>query len=323
MKNKELYKKYSTLLLTLLIVFLIIATIDPSITGLAPLRIEPLKELGNFLSTPVTLFGNSDLPVWAFLLSFAMIFSVVFVLVKKIHIFKDESNKAPAIIFSLALALLTVFATDIVGIIFYLATILTFLVIIATFLLVGWASYLGVHTSVSAGWGEIAQTGAGRDQARAAAKSAKEAYYQTATSYNAEKQEYKVLKDLGKSVYKQDKEAIKNLLNALDSLTVTQFNVNENVSKIMKRIERENLDPQKKAKVNPLVEDVLTLEEEVKSAIQEVRTSIEKIKASIKTNDFATAEATINETVGLQVDLDKIVKNIAKKEIEINGILLS
>ncbi len=56
-------------------------------------------------------------PLWAMLLVFAAVFSLVYVLVKKVPMFKDSGNgrenKAPLVIFCLALSLMCVFLTPI------------------------------------------------------------------------------------------------------------------------------------------------------------------------------------------------------------------
>ncbi len=290
-------------------------------TGNPVYQIDPLRNAGSFFGSDITLFNGTPVPFWGLILTFAMIFSVVFVLVKKIHIFKNEDNVWPAVIFSLGLSFLTIFATDITSLIVALAATLTYFVIIAAIILVGWAAYLGVHKSISEGVGEISQIASTRIANRAAVKEVKGAYFQTATGYDTAKKEYKVLKSLKKEVYGKDKQVIENLLRSFDNLNSREFIVNENINKIMGRIER-NLDPSKKGSVFPLVEDINTLQQEFADKIKEIRNQIERIKASIKANDFISAERDINKALEFEQDLEKISKNIAKKEMEINRVLL-
>ncbi len=322
MENKELYKRYSILLLVSLFAFLIVASINPTITGFAPLNIDPLGEVGGFLGRDVSLLGRTPVPAWAVIVAFAMVFSVVFILVKKIHIFKDEDNKAPAIIFALAVSIMTTLVTNIVGIILYLSAILGFFIIIATILLIGWASYLGVHTSISSGLGEISETASGRYQAKSAAKESKRGLFETLNAYEKTKEERKALGGLRKSVYNKDKELIQKQLMVFDSLNSSLFKFDETIKKINRRIARESISNEKKTRITPLLNDIETLRNEFASKVNEVRTRIEGIKASIKENDFASAENQINGAINTEQQLENIIVNLAKKESEINRILL-
>ncbi|MEK6835336.1 MAG: hypothetical protein AABX61_03680 [Nanoarchaeota archaeon] len=301
---------------------------DNQITGM-DLLVNPLQSLGDFFGTSIRV-GGANNPVWAVILTFAMVFSVVFILVKKIHLFKDEENRGPAIIFALALSLLTIITTGISSVLTKLGVTVVYLVAIVAVLLLAWASYLGVHTSVSEGIGAMHGIASGRyEQAsekyknKQVAKSAKSAYLETLSSYQNTEGEVNALKGLKSNIYKGDKRTIEGLLSLFNNLNLKQLGVKQKVDKILNRIARENLNKTKKAQVNKIVKDIETLEENFTGKIQEVRNAVEKVKAGIKINDFKIAESHINNALNLEQELESITKNIAKKETEVNGILLS
>src|SRR3989338_3926668 len=182
--------------------------IDNRITGLP---IDPLEVAGDFLSTPIGA-GADSVPLWGMVLTFAMVFSILFILVKTVHLFKNDENRGPAIIFTLAASLLTVFATTLV-----------YFVVIVAIILIGWAGYLGAHTSISSGIGYISDFATNRYESGKAAKEARTAYFQTATNYDTAKKERGVLKSLKDKVYKKDKNATENLLTIFDNLVNRQL----------------------------------------------------------------------------------------------------
>lgn len=291
------------------------------ITSLA-LQIDPLKTAGDFLGGNINI-GRGIFPFWAILATFAIVFSTVFILVRSVHLFKGDEHRGAAIAFALGISLLTLFATDIVSIIVYLATTVTVFVVIIALLLVFWAGYLGLHKSVSSGIGEISQVAAERYQSKEAAGQAKSAYFQTANAYESAKQERNVLKGLKNKVYKKDTKNIQNLLSIFDNLANRQLYVNRTVNKILDRISRYGIPTDKKKQVNDLVKDIKNLESGFESKVKEIRNAVERVKVGIKANDFTTAEARINDALNFEGELESITKQIAQKELEINRILLS
>lgn len=301
---------------------------DNQITGL-DLLVNPLQSLGDFFGTSIRV-GGANNPAWAIILTFAIVFSVIFILVKTIHLFKNEENRGPAIIFSLAVSLLTVFATGISSVIVYLTTTVVYLVVIVAILLLALASYLIVHTSISTGIGGLHEAASWRSEKakdsytnKQAASEAKSAYLETLSSYQNTKGETNALKGLKKSIYGGDKRTIEGLLSLFNNLNSKQLGVKRKVDEILNSIAKENLNKTKKAQVNKIVKDIETLEENFTGKIQEVRNAVEKVKAGIKINDFKIAESHINNALNLEQELESITKNIAKKETEVNGILLS
>jgi len=202
--------------------------INPNeITGFQIGNIDPLGALSGFLNT--NLFGGN--PLWAIILVFAMVFSVAFVLIKKIHIFKDESSKGPAIVFSLAVSLLTVFATDIVSFIAALAVSFVYIIVFVAIILVVWAAYVGTHKTVSQDIGELARIGASRVNSQ-------QAYYQAAKSYETARQEYDALRNLRNQVYQQNTEQANALLNEVNNMTNQQIMQDQELANTLGEAER-------------------------------------------------------------------------------------
>jgi hypothetical protein len=281
---------------------------------------NPFKDLGNFLNTNISIGGES-LPLWGVILTFALLFSVIFVLAKKIHLFKDEESKGPAIVFSLAVSLLTVFFTPISGVVIYLASFLGYFIIIIALLLLGWAGYLGLHKSVSSGVGEINEIAAERYKSKQTSKEAKGAYFKTVSAYETAKQERNILKDLKDKVYNKDTKAIRNLLILFDNLTNKQSSINDQVNRILNRISSHEVPRGNKQRIDTLVKEIRNLEKGFESKVKEIRNAVEQVKAAIKTNEFATAASNINKALNLEQELESITKTIARNEDEINNIL--
>ena len=59
------------------------------------------------------------------------------------------------------------------------------------------------------------------------------------------------------------------------------------------------------------------------SKVKEIRAGVEKVKSFIKANDFASAENSINNALNQEQDLERMSKQIAQKELEINRLLIS
>src|SRR3989338_2674023 len=293
--------------------------IDNRITGLP---IDPLEVAGDFLSTPIGA-GADSVPLWGMVLTFAMVFSILFILVKTVHLFKNDENRGPAIIFTLAASLLTVFATNIASLIYYFATTLVYFVVIVAIILIGWAGYLGAHTSISSGIGYISDFATNRYESGKAAKEARTAYFQTATNYDTAKKERGVLKSLKDKVYKKDKNATENLLTIFDNLVNRQLSVNQSVNRTLDRISRQGVPKGKKKQVDKLVNNIQTLKSDFESKVKEIRAGVEKVKSFIKANDFASAENSINNALNQEQDLERMSKQIAQKELEINRLLIS
>src|SRR3989344_5225541 len=262
--------------------------IDNRITGLP---IDPLEVAGDFLSTPIGA-GADSVPLWG-------------------------------MVFTLAASLLTVFATNIASLIYYFATTLVYFVVIVAIILIGWAGYLGAHTSISSGIGYISDFATNRYESGKAAKEARTAYFQTATNYDTAKKERGVLKSLKDKVYKKDKNATENLLTIFDNLVNRQLSVNQSVNRTLDRISRQGVPKGKKKQVDKLVKDIQTLESDFESKVKEIRAGVEKVKSFIKANDFASAENSINNALNQEQDLERMSKQIAQKELEINRLLIS
>src|SRR3989344_3737791 len=203
--------------------------IDNRITGLP---IDPLEVAGDFLSTPIGA-GADSVPLWGMVLTFAMVFSILFILVKTVHLFKNDENRGPAII------------------------------------LIGWAGYLGAHTSISSGIGYISDFATNRYESGKAAKEARTAYFQTATNYDTAKKERGVLKSLKDKVYKKDKNSVESLLSIFDNLTSRQLSVHQSVNRTLDRISRQGIPKGKKKQVDKLVKDIQTLESDFESKVKE------------------------------------------------------
>lgn len=178
MKDREKRVNYSVLYIFLILFFGWILTQfiainkdsllikDNQITGLA-LQIDPLSGLGNLLSNEVRLgAGGESFPVWIYLVTFAIAMSVIFIAARNIAFFKGDERRGAAIMFSIGVTALTVFSTNIVSWIAYLAASLGFFLILIIIALLGLDGYFAVHKTVSEGVGGLTEVASQRQTAR-------------------------------------------------------------------------------------------------------------------------------------------------------------
>lgn len=137
---------------------------ENQVTG-AALQIDPISGLGTFFSNEINVAGNS-LPLWALLLAFALIFSVIFNAAQLISFFKGDEKRGAVIVFSLAISLLATFTTPLVAWVVVLAAYIGSLATIIALLLLGLVFYFFSHKAISERFTDITESAAKRQQAR-------------------------------------------------------------------------------------------------------------------------------------------------------------
>ncbi len=135
-----------------------------SITG-AAFEVNPFE---GFLDGFRGLFQNSE--IMGYLLVFAAIFPIIYLLVLRVHIFQGGTNKWPGILVAASMTLISMifvpsFTETIIGIFVY-STSLALLMVI---LLLAWVAYSLLHKQVSQNVGEFAGIASTRNTARASA----------------------------------------------------------------------------------------------------------------------------------------------------------
>ena len=139
---------------------------ENKITGLA-LQMDPLSGLGNLLSSEIRLgVSGESFPIWIYIATFAMVMSVIFIGARNIAYFQGDEKRGAAIVFSIGITALTVFATNIVSWIAYLAASLGFFLILVLIILLGLDGYFAVHKTVSRGYTELTKVATERETAR-------------------------------------------------------------------------------------------------------------------------------------------------------------
>ena len=126
-----------------------------------------------------------------------------------------------------------------------------------------------------------------------------------------------------KKFTKEEEIIINQILLIFDNLVNRQLSVNQSVNRTLDRISRQGVPKGKKKQVDKLVKDIQTLESDFESKVKEIRAGVEKVKSFIKANDFASAENSINNALNQEQDLERMSKQIAQKELEINRLLIS
>jgi hypothetical protein len=150
---------------------------DDEITGLA-LQIDPFSGLGNFLSNEVSIFG-SGYPLWALILAFALVFSVMFNAAQMLSFFRGEEKRGSLIIFSLAISLLATFATPIISWVIVLTSYIGSLGTIVVLVLLAIVIYFYAHRTISERYTELTETATQRYAARNALSAARSGQQQT------------------------------------------------------------------------------------------------------------------------------------------------
>ena len=134
------------------------------ITGLA-LQIDPIKGLRDIFGYTISI-GSDGYPVWAILIAFAIVFSVIFNATRLISLFRGEEHRAGAVIFSIAVSLITIFTTPVISWILVIAAYAgTFGAIIILLLLIV-ILYIYAHRTVSDNYARLTQSATKRQNAR-------------------------------------------------------------------------------------------------------------------------------------------------------------
>ena len=128
------------------------------VTGYAFTTIDPIKGLGGFLSDEIGIAGGSY-PFGLVLAALAVIFSVLFVGARNTF-FKDAERLGAAIVFSLGATIITVYATNLLGILVNLMSYLGYFSVIVVALLLGLNIYFAAHTRIREGYRDITQLAA-------------------------------------------------------------------------------------------------------------------------------------------------------------------
>ncbi len=134
------------------------------ITGLA-FQVDPITGLGNLFSYEINI-GSDNYPVWAILIAFAIVFSIMFNGAKLLNFFKSEENSGPAVIFAIGVSLITIFTTPTVSWILIIAAYIGAFGTVGILLIFGFLLYLWAHRTVSENITEINKAATNRQTAR-------------------------------------------------------------------------------------------------------------------------------------------------------------
>ncbi len=116
------------------------------ITGLA-LQIDPVGSLGSIFNYEINL-GGDLLPMWALLIAFGIIMSIMYNATGLLNFFQGEERRGSRIIISLGITAAAVFATSIVKSVIILASYVGSLGSIVILLLIAGVIYLYTHQTL-------------------------------------------------------------------------------------------------------------------------------------------------------------------------------
>ncbi len=169
---------------------------------------------------------TGQVSIWLILVVFLFLFSLLYVLVKKLPVFKD--NKKPMIGFSVAIALICILGSSIVEIIAQYTSAFSNILILAIFVLLGIFTWFILSSGYSAGREMAATAGAAAHNAGTAAKKANQE--ETKAHRDLEREKHIIQKE------KRDIAQAEHEMHNMSVATHDEIGALKNLQKILKHL---------------------------------------------------------------------------------------